>query len=209
MTQQQLTISNNAEDVINHLIQPLGRLFGKMPDAMTEALIEDCSRFTAGEMDKAVRVLRRRIKTKPSISHIVDACEEMEVSNKPSYIPGGENESQYPWEAKKKEAERICSEAIDTYKSSSTIWQEAVEQGWSGDLHEYLKAAAWPIAQHLAGKEQLSYSSAILFGWDKELTKARAEEYWAYAKKCIASRQIIITVPSWVVDQAKSSIRSK
>lgn len=143
------------------VIEPIKRHWNAEfdPDTISD-FVDDLARYPEPVLKKAIEHARQTNKRRPTLAHIVEACEK--VKSPPER---GSNPSvKQPWDERDEKRNQLVIDYVSNYIAVSQLWFEAKREGWDADLMRYITAVAWVQAQMIIpGGRGIGWSGNIIF----------------------------------------------
>ncbi len=182
-------------------IKDLQARFGNLQRGGEAAYIEDLKQYTIIELYAGMEWLKENY-TKTTFPRVAEILQAIAVA-KPQKAYNENHKNTFPWAEREERAEQLLADFIKEFRLSLRF-QEAVIEGWSDALLDYVGALAWVQAQALAGVRAMGWDSKKLLPPDAK-GRSATELYAKYIKpkvdNALMENKIVITIPGALLNK--------
>jgi len=190
-----MTNQANAQKVMRAIIDPYKRVYGDMHPDLVDDLIEDLGSYSEEILASGWKEVRRTRKSKPTIAHIIEACEKAAEKR----IKGKTEGISLPWIEADQKAETLLNAYLKTILNHATF-KAAESGGYDVELYNYIKAVAGYQAQKIAGVSNPEINWFDVFGWGRSsgsnlVAQKEKAQFLAKQQEQISTGQVGVSVP--------------
>lgn len=101
-----------------------------------------------------------------------------------------------PWEVRAATKKHLLDEYLKRFKTISTIWAEAVREGWDLSLLNFVRSVADVQAQMIVGERNIGWNGVNIFGAGKHMDEKEIHRFLESQKDQSNTGQIDVSIPT-------------
>lgn len=110
------------------------------------------------------------------------------------------------WKLRNDKRGRLIDEYIKNFIAASSIWSEAMRDGWDMELRDYLYCVANVQAQFIVGEQNIGYSSMGIWGAGNKIQDNEVSQFLHGQKRQAQTGFIDVAIPTGRIADWKSMI---
>lgn len=200
-----MTAQAAAAKVMRCIVSPFNRIYGEMDADLVDDLIEDLGEFTEESLERGWKQVRRTRKSRPTIAHIIEACEAANENKFQAKIAQGP----MPWDECDEKITAMVSDYLGQFQATTT-WKTACAEGWGGRLLAYVKAVASYQANKICANPHTPIGMTEIFLKPvREITKDELAEFYRAQAEITCTGSINVGIPVTTIARMKSLSEAK
>lgn len=194
------------------LLIPVQALFGKLTEDKKTHYYEALKKYTDTELKGVAEWLRDQYDGQrfPSIALLHKTRREIVAREERKTSAIDHTRREYPWETRASNIKKRVDEYLK-YFEGLQLYAQAQAGGWNAELWQYARSVAEVQSQLIEKSQNVSYSSAIIFGIARSANaedKQKEREWWLEQRKQAETMMINVSIPSDKIEEWKRNIKT-